>query len=468
MGSEAAPPAPRGKAPWPPLMGLWKSRLPAIVVPVLAGLRSRVHSREGLRSTYPCLEVALLAAIAGTTGYARLPFSVTWWLVLLAAFTLETELLLGAAACLSLSVLLGWYGVRLNHPQAISALWGGNGRHSAPAAPVAGTGSSLPRVCWQAWDVFVHGLPAVMVLYWHGPSVRWDGTVVPGTATLLAVAATLPMNILWIWGLGLGLPGREGDGCPSRTRLWPRGMRLADTNCVYRVAPELPERAWRWIYGSHWAACSIWLSCLVLPKQVIIAFGIFAVFGLRRLPYTTAWWTLFLLSLYGGSDYPMLRGVCACCAVTTATGFYGTQILLPYAFMSLVRVWVVLPVQRLGPRWFAEPLVKASETWAFEVAARLADLCIHLLPTTVAVRIFRDGVTSGAALAALPTNLIYLASTGSSTLAETNKIYGVVPPPPLSIWRFIYGSHWLICSAILFICLVADALAAARVPAIAQ
>lgn len=456
------------KASWPPFMGLWKSRLPAIVVPVLAGLRSlpQPHSNHGFFDRYPYVELVILAAIAGTTGYARLPFSVTWWLVLLAAFALETQLLLGAAACLSLSILLGWYGVRLCHPQAVSALWGGTRRYAADDSASKGGVSPWARACWQAWDLFVHALPAALVLYWHGPAVDWDGTVSPGTATPVAVSAALSMNVIWLWGLGFGLQRREGDVSPSCKRLWPVGMRLAETNRVYCVAPELPQGAWLWIYGSHWIACGVWLSCLLLPKQVLFAFGIFSAFGLIRMPYTNAWWTLFLFALYSyfyaDGAYPMVEGICACCAATTAAGFYGTQLLAPYAFKALVRAWVILPVQRLGPRWLSEPLARFSETTAFMVAARASDFFIHALPTSTAVYLFRHNVTSGAALAALPTNLMYMVAMGSKTFAECNKVYGVVPPLSDGVWNYIFGSHWLICSLVLFVCLLADSSAAAH------
>lgn len=421
-------------------MLLWKSRLPAIVVPVLAGLRSLPlrELREGLPPGCQPLEIGLLVAIAGVTGYAKLPFSVTWWIVLLAAFALQTELLLGATVCLSLTVVLGWYGTRSCHPQAVSALWGGS-RRQAPG-PWA-------RAAWHAWDLFVHGLPAALVLWWHGPS---PGS--PGTATPLAVAATLPMNVLWLWGLGLSLSREEG----AKLRLWPFSMSLSETNAVYQVAPELPWQAWRWIYGSHWAACGLWLAYLLLPPQGLLAVAIFVVHGAAGIPYTNAWWSTFLVCLYGRGDYAFLEGVCACCALTTAVGFYATQILVPHAFMSLVRAWVVVPVQKYGPRWFSRAVTAASRHPAFAVAAHLGDLFLHLIPTSVATYMYWNSITSGTVLLALPTNLIYWAATGSKTLAETNRIYGVSPPLSSRMWHFVYGSHWVLCLLLLLACLVAE------------
>ncbi|CAE8644262.1 unnamed protein product, partial [Polarella glacialis] len=141
-----------------PLLRLWKSRLPVIVVPVLAGLQQLPQERASPPpseewSSILC-QSALLLGIAGFTGYHRLPFSVTWWVVLLVAFALETNLLLGVATVLSLSILLSWYGLRFLHPQAVTALWGGSPGFSGE--------TFAARAGWQVWDLFVHGVPAIM------------------------------------------------------------------------------------------------------------------------------------------------------------------------------------------------------------------------------------------------------------------------------------------------------------------
>ena len=71
-------------------------------------------------------EILVPYSLAIGTGYLRLPFSITWWLVLLAAFAVQTRFLLAVATVLSLSVLLTWYGLRLRHAEAITALWAGD------------------------------------------------------------------------------------------------------------------------------------------------------------------------------------------------------------------------------------------------------------------------------------------------------------------------------------------------------
>lgn len=425
---------------WPPLFMLWKSRLPAIVVPVLAGLRqlsvSRSPDRRGgvLGESVPQgAEVLIVLGITLSTGYLRLPFTVTWWLIMLAAFALETQLLLGVAVTLSLSVILGWYGVRLCHPHAVSALWGGargGGAHL--------TGARV--VVWKAWDLFVHLLPALMVLYAHGPSLR-GGQLLPGTPTAFAVGLALPLNVFWLWGLGLGMPSNP------RLKLWPRGMLLTETNVVYRVEPKLPQHAWNWIYGSHWCVCASWLACLVLPGEVLFVYGVFLFVGLVQHPFTEAWWTLFLAALYGGGAWPLLESITWCCAVTTSTGFYGTQVLVPGAFRGLMQTWLVNPVCRRAPARHAPTLRALTETSAFFVAARIGDLFLHALPTSVAIYLFRGSITSFAALAALPTNLLWLVGSGQTTLAGTNKVYGIAPDLPGYVWNFIYMSHWVFCAA---------------------
>jgi len=417
---------------------------------MLAGL-SGGHRAASLGGYW---EPLLLAAIALGTGYKQMPFSATWWLVLLAAFALETELLLGTATVLSLTVLLGWYGVRLRHPQAVSALWGGTrgSRKCKEEDPRPSTTSGKwdfqddrwVRGLWQAWDLVVHGLPAALVIFWHGPGVSRTGTLIPGTVTPLALLVSLPLNVLWLWGLGLGLGG-GGDGGPLR-RLWPLGMRLEDTNMAYCVAPALPQGAWLWIYGSHWMACVLWAAVLLLPAEVTFAFCVFAGCGIVRTPYTTGWWTLFLSALLFGESRPLLKGIACCCGATTCVGFYGAQLLAPYAFEQLVRSWAVKPALRYGPRWLAARLPAMVDTELFWAAARLGDVFIHLVPTMTAVYVFRHSVTAAAVLASLPTNLIWLACSGQSTLAGTNAIYGIEPDLPPYVWRFIYGSHWIFCT----------------------
>jgi len=70
------------------------------------------------------------------------------------------------------------------------------------------------------------------------------------------VALALPLNMFWFSGLTLGI-GKL-----------PWTAQLEDTNTVYRVAPSLPARCWRWIYGSHWAACALWFVLLTFPSGV--------------------------------------------------------------------------------------------------------------------------------------------------------------------------------------------------------
>ncbi|CAE7760917.1 unnamed protein product, partial [Symbiodinium sp. CCMP2456] len=85
-----------------PLQYVWKSRAPLIAVPVLAGLRQLPHRQvaEDTPSSI-LLEIALLSALAVGSGFVRLPFSATWWLVLLAAFITQTRFILGVATVLS-------------------------------------------------------------------------------------------------------------------------------------------------------------------------------------------------------------------------------------------------------------------------------------------------------------------------------------------------------------------------------
>eukprot|EP00931_Biecheleriopsis_adriatica_P003961 TRINITY_DN105703_c0_g1_i1.p1 TRINITY_DN105703_c0_g1~~TRINITY_DN105703_c0_g1_i1.p1 ORF type:complete len:465 (+),score=72.82 TRINITY_DN105703_c0_g1_i1:112-1506(+) len=437
--------------PWSPLQGLWKSRLPVVAVPILAGLQhvtAEEQTREGgyLESG---LQVLLLCCIALCTGYWRLPFSVTWWLILLAAFALQTQLLLGAAAVLSLSVLCGWYGLRCLHPQAVTALWGG-----------ATVTSSAARACWQAWDFCVHGAPAVLVLYWHGPSLGIFREQTAGAASFTAVSVVLPLNVIWLWGLCLGIR-------PDWRSFWPGSLQLSQTELAYHVSPPLPRSAWSWVYGSHWAVCLLWGAVLVLPREVLLVYGLFVLVGMAWQPYTLGWWCLFLASLWqgGGGSYLralsgatagehilLLEGICCCCAASTSLGFYGAQLLAPYAFRALLDHWLLQPAARWLPEPVAGSLQHWAESWSFVVVTRIGDCLLHLVPTSIAVVLFFPSLSAKAALAALPTNLVWLASTGSLKLAMTSKIYGVEPPLPGHVLKYLYGCHWALCGALFLFC----------------
>jgi len=112
---------------------------------------------------------------------------------------------------------------------------------------------------------WLHALPALWVVFRHGPGVSFQGAAYSGSVTPAAVALALPLNMLWLWGVGLSL-GK------------PWGGSLADTNAAYRITPALPKKAWTWIHGSHWAVCLLWGALLMLPT-------------------TYAWWAGSLLAV---------------------------------------------------------------------------------------------------------------------------------------------------------------------------
>mmetsp|Transcript_133432 Transcript_133432/g.217258 ORF Transcript_133432/g.217258 Transcript_133432/m.217258 type:complete len:598 (+) Transcript_133432:86-1879(+) len=256
--------------PWL-LMG--QLRLPLVVLPVLASFRrlsfegataaGRMTFLEEMGVPVWALQCALLFTIPVVTGCLQMSFSVTWGLVLFAAFTLETELLLGVGTVLSLSVFLGWYVSLFRYPHSICALWGGTRGYGNVKGEDAMGIMSLG--CWQAWDLLVHALPAFLMLLWHGPGITMRGMPYTGTVTPAAVAMALPLNLLWLWGIGLSL-GK------------PLGVRLADTNAAYAISPALPKKAWKWVHASHWVVCLLWVSMLVVPSRYSSTVGFF--FGL--------------------------------------------------------------------------------------------------------------------------------------------------------------------------------------------
>ncbi|CAE8655557.1 unnamed protein product, partial [Polarella glacialis] len=74
----------------------------------------------------------------------------------------------------------------------------------------------------------------------------------------------------------------------------------------------------------------------------------------------------------------MLEGMACCCGLTTALGFYGAQLLAPYAFPALLRYWVLRPADRYLPPVLAKPLLQWSETSSFKAFARFGDCLVHL------------------------------------------------------------------------------------------
>jgi len=243
-----------GQLPWLsqvmlPLLTMWKVRLPLVGLPVLLGLRRLAHG--SMVSPVPDIwgrDVTLLFAISLGTGFFHLPFSVTWWFILIVAFTLETKLLIGVSTVLSLTCLLSWYGSRLRHPHMICALW------QCRMGKMAGSAGNIPLVFWQFWDLAVHATPAVLMLFWHGPGITWEGGFEGGMVSSAAVAMALPLTMVWFFGLMIGV-GKSFHL-----------VQLADTNVVYQITPNLPESCWRWIYGSHLTACSLWLVMLTVPS----------------------------------------------------------------------------------------------------------------------------------------------------------------------------------------------------------
>lgn len=408
----------------------WKSRLPLVVTPVLLSFREMNFTFAS--PTRCCAEAALILFLAATTGYFKLPFSVTWWLVLTAAFLGHTQFLVGVATVLSLTVLLGWYGLQWAFPHSICALWGGS-RVSKP--------SKETTVGWRVWDIYVHAIPALLLLYWHGPRIGFDGSFSKGSVSVGALLASLPLSAVWLWGVHF------------RVYDWPATpwrLTVSNTNLVYHVEPELPHDAWVWVYGSHTLACILWLVCLLCPAEVLLALSVFVGMGVLKQPFTTAWWCLFIVSLLSNGQLPLLQGITWCCGLTMAFGWYSTQVCLPYVFRACLQAWLFDPVVKFAPTSIAKIAEQLREDRRFYVLARFGDiLTVHALPAFVAACLFRHNVTPLAVVVATPSNLIWLLATGGRSLADTNLVYGVKPDPPQFFWKALYASHGCLCLVIL-------------------
>lgn len=438
------------KAPgsWTPVQYLWKSRVPLVAVPVLIGLQNwhaehpDVTDLTALGGRNILLEVLLLLGLALGTGYLRLPFSITWWLVLLAAYAIQTRFLLGVATVLSLSVLLTWYGLRFQHAAAISALWAG--------APMT---SRWCRVAWQLWDLCVHLWPAVMMIYSHGPSLGWSAPASSGVVTPLSALVALPMSLTWLCGLSLGLTKDE-----------IRGGDLSLSRHAYRVSSELPQEAWIFVHASHGIVCLTWILALLLPGIALGVTGLFILMGIVKQPFTTAWWCIFATCMwfnYGPTQWrsveeaanlKLLEGLCCICAATMSLGFYGAQVFSPWAFRSMVLNWAVRPLARWFPS-ISKALLGAVETEIFWILARLGDSMLHLIPSILAVCLFHSSVTVLSAAVAMPLNLVWLYSAGARSLEATNELYGVEPHLASGTLHFVYGSHWMVCTGVAAWCL---------------
>merc|ERR1719266_1878025 len=138
-----------------------------------------------------------------------------------------------------------------------------------------------------------------------------------------------------------------------------------------------------------------------------------------------------------------------CTALTTFVGFYGAQLYAPYIFSSLVHS--VMERQRW---WAPKILYSFATTRIFSVLARLADMCLHLLPLSFAMYRFMNSVTATAALVVMPANIVYLLATGYCKISDTNLISQIKPDPPAYMWKFIYGSHLVLCGSIWTVCTI--------------
>eukprot|EP00811_Abedinium_folium_P002776 NODE_12550_length_1217_cov_22.135780.p1 GENE.NODE_12550_length_1217_cov_22.135780~~NODE_12550_length_1217_cov_22.135780.p1 ORF type:complete len:294 (+),score=57.63 NODE_12550_length_1217_cov_22.135780:32-883(+) len=257
----------------------------------------------------------------------------------------------------------------------------------------------------------------------------------------MAAIAALPLNVTWLWGLEM---------IAQRRLPWPLGGELSATNHAYRVTPLLPDSTWYGIYLVHWLFCLAWAAATVLPKEPLLVYFIFALLGLARQPYTTAWWTLFITALTARGSMPVVEGVTACCALTMLTSYYGLRMLKGHVLRALIRTWAIEPAQRYLPCGLAQRLVSALKSPGGYVLAWLGDLCIHLIAGSFAVWYFRASIDGLAAAVALPTSFIWLLHTGSRSLPATNDMYGVWPELPYYCWLWLYSSHVAICTLLIF------------------
>eukprot|EP00927_Polykrikos_kofoidii_P035181 TRINITY_DN29755_c0_g1_i1.p1 TRINITY_DN29755_c0_g1~~TRINITY_DN29755_c0_g1_i1.p1 ORF type:complete len:555 (-),score=57.15 TRINITY_DN29755_c0_g1_i1:155-1819(-) len=507
-----------GAMPWGPSFLVWKSRLPLIAAPICVGLRGLVFLQgDGGDYDVPLTPQILFLFVASAgTGFLRLPFSVTWWLTLIVAYALQTKFLLGVATLLSLSVLLGWYGVQVVSPTAFSAVWGGNKWTSS--SPLG-----IPRVLWRAWDSLVHGLTGILVLHWHAPPFATvvatavfvcavvvaafssrDSLVASDTAasadTLMvagviiavdvaavgtAVAAYMPqtangVHILasafeWVETLG-GIGTRRAIVTPMAAlvalplnALWLWGVSVRQNQFLpWKLRPEqsndaygvpLSPRVWAWILISHWVVCAAWFACLCLPYECILMYALYIIAGLTRQPFTNAWWMTFLPVLFAGDDVatPFLKACVGLVAASVPIGFYTMQIVYPHVFMCMVKAWAIEPVERYAPMWVSSRWVSFSKTRGFLVLARAGDLSLHVVPTLLACWWGFPHLTTPAVVATTPVNFFwwvsYSFSSGATKLADTNWIYGMEPNMPDRSWLILYSSLVGLCSIALCYCM---------------
>lgn len=212
------------------------------------------------------------------------------------------------------------------------------------------------------------------------------------------------------------------------------------------------------VFDSHEAICLLLLACLALPSEVLYANAIFVACGLLWIPFTTAWWALFISALVNsfvsGHHYPLFEGMVCCCGITMAVGWYSTQVAIPYAFGACMNVWVLEPLHKHGPRWLFSRLPSNTN-----VMFRVVDvLCVHAVPVVLALYLFGSNMSSSAVLASFPANLVWLVATGANKLEDTNQIYGVRPEPPQWYWKLLYFEHALSCALMWYVLLWRDTL----------
>jgi len=222
---------------------LYKVRMPFIALFVCGGLH-KLSAEAGPTlgrniSQFWLIEAALIFTTAAVTGYMKLHFTQTWWLLIIFAYFFQLPFTLHVATVTAMGLVVVWYGLLCCCPQAIEALWGGSQGKRAQTVK-----NLMPTSGWIAWDLSVHAIPSVLLM---SKCSRDVGVHAPFVAMLI--------HAVWLIGLGL----RMG-------KVVNLSLKFRDVEDVYKFEfGPAADQLCRWIFHGSVLVSSAWAAYLVLP-----------------------------------------------------------------------------------------------------------------------------------------------------------------------------------------------------------
>jgi hypothetical protein len=186
------------------------------------------------------------------------------------------------------------------------------------------------------------------------------------------------------------------------------------------------------------------LSIFYKNKILCLIYTIFSFIGYLRLPYTTAWWIIFILSLFINNK--LLYSITGCCGNSLIIGYYGIIIYdnnICYSIINNCKDYIISNKESYICKKI--PICYFIVNKYITLIIIITDIFIHLIPGIYVSIFYYNYINHYSALLSIPTNLIYFYSTKFNKLQETNKIYKFKDIQTNFMWIYVYVSHCLNC-----------------------